>query len=37
MVPLALIAFPLTILAFGAWLLYRALRPRRPTRAYVAA
>lgn len=37
MVPLALIAFPLTIMALGAWLLYRALRPRRPSQAYVVA
>ena len=37
MVPLALIALPFTILAFGAWLLYRILRPRRPPQAYVVA
>ena len=37
MVPLAIIAFPLTILAFGAWLLYRILRPRRPAPAYVVS
>jgi hypothetical protein len=37
MVPLALIAFPLTIMAFGAWLLYRALRPRRPSPTYAVA
>ena len=37
MVPLALIALPFTILAFGVWLLYRILRPRRPPQAYVVA
>ena len=37
MVPLAVIAFPFAILAFGAWLLYRVLRPRRPPQAYVVA
>ncbi|MBK5255349.1 MAG: hypothetical protein JJE39_04890 [Vicinamibacteria bacterium] len=37
MIPLALIAFPVTILAFGAWLLFRALRPRRPRQAYVVS
>jgi hypothetical protein len=37
MVPLALIALPFTILAFGAWLVYRMLRPRRPPQAYVVA
>jgi hypothetical protein len=37
MVPLALIAFPFTIMAFGAWLLYRALRPRRSSQTYVVA
>ena len=36
-VPLALIALPFTILAFGAWLVYRILRPRRPPQAYVVA
>jgi len=36
-VPLALIALPFTIIAFGAWLLYRALRPRRPPQAYVVS
>lgn len=35
--PLALIALPFTILAFGAWLVYRILRPRRPPQAYVVA
>ena len=35
LVPLALIALPFTILAFGAWLVYRILRPRRPPQAYV--
>lgn len=35
LVPLAIIAFPLTILAFGAWLFYRLIRPRRPAQAYV--
>lgn len=35
--PLALIALPFTILAFGAWLVYRMLRPRRPPQAYVVA
>lgn len=37
MIPLALIALPFTILAFGAWLLYRLVRPRRPAQAYVVA
>jgi hypothetical protein len=37
MVPLALVALPFTIVAFGAWLLYRALRPRRPPQAYVVS
>lgn len=37
MVPLALIFLPFTILAFGAWLLYRILRPRRPAQAYVVS
>lgn len=37
MIPLALIALPFTILAFGAWLLYRLVRPRRPPQAYVVA
>lgn len=37
MVPLAIIALPFTILAFGAWILYRILRPRRPPQAYVVA
>ena len=37
LIPLALIALPFTILAFGAWLLYRAFRPRRPSPAYVVA
>lgn len=37
MVPLALIALPFTILAFGAWLVYRVFRPRRPPQAYVVA
>lgn len=37
MIPLALIALPFTILALGAWLLYRVLRPRRPPQAYVVA
>lgn len=37
MVPLALIALPFTILAFGAWLVYRLFRPRRPPQAYVVA
>ena len=36
-VPLALLALPFTILAFGAWLVYRILRPRRPPQAYVVA
>ena len=36
MIPLALVAFPFVILAFGAWLLFRALRPRRP-QAYVVS
>ncbi|MEO8359655.1 MAG: hypothetical protein ABI672_06465 [Vicinamibacteria bacterium] len=37
LIPLALIAFPFTILAFGAWLLYRIVRPRRPAHAYVVS
>jgi hypothetical protein len=37
LVPLAIIAFPITIMAFGAWLLYRAVRPRRPPQAYVVS
>jgi hypothetical protein len=37
LVPLALIAFPFTIMALGTWLLYRALRPRRPSQTYVVA
>jgi hypothetical protein len=37
MIPLALIAMPFTILAFGAWLVYRVLRPRRPPQACVVA
>ena len=37
LIPLALIALPFTILGFGAWLLYRAFRPRRPPQAYVVA
>ena len=37
MVPLALIFLPFTIMAFGAWLLYRILRPRRPAQAYVVS
>lgn len=36
MIPLAVIALPFTILAFGAWLLYRVMRPRRPTVQVVA-
>lgn len=36
MIPLAVIALPFTIMAFGAWLLYRAVRPRRPTVQVVA-
>jgi hypothetical protein len=38
MIPLAVIAFPLTILAFGGWLVYRLIRgPRRPPQAYVVS
>ena len=37
MIPLALIALPFTILAFGAWLVYRLVRPRRPPQACVVA
>lgn len=37
MIPLVLIALPFTILAFGAWLLYRLVRPRRQPQAYVVA
>lgn len=36
MVPLAIVALPFTIMAFGAWVLYRVLRPRRPTVQVVA-
>ena len=36
MIPLAVIALPFTILAFGAWLLYRIMRPRRPAVQVVA-
>jgi hypothetical protein len=37
LVPLAIIAFPFTILAFGAWLVYKAFNPRRPPQAYVVS
>ena len=37
LIPIALIALPFTILAFGAWLVYRAFRPKRPPQAYVVA
>lgn len=37
MIPLAVILLPFTILAFGAWLVYRVFRPRRPPQAYVVA
>lgn len=37
LIPLAVIAFPFTILAFGAWLVYRAFHPRRPSQAYVVS
>lgn len=37
MVPLAVIFLPFTIMAFGAWLLYRILHPRRPAQAYVVS
>jgi len=37
LIPLAILAFPLTLFAFGAWLLFRALRPRRPPQAYVVS
>ena len=37
MLPVAIIAFPLTILAFFAWVVYRVFRPRRPAQAYVVA
>lgn len=38
LIPLALVALPLTIMMFGAWLLYRIVRPRRrPPQAYVVA
>ena len=36
MIPLAIIALPFTILAFGAWLLYRLVRPRTPRVQVVA-
>lgn len=36
MIPLAVIALPFTIMALGAWLLYRAVRPRRPDVQVVA-
>jgi hypothetical protein len=35
LIPLAVIALPVTIMAFGAWFIYRALRPRRAPQAYV--
>jgi hypothetical protein len=34
-IPLAVIALPVTIMAFGAWFIYRALRPQRAPQAYV--
>ena len=34
-IPLALVALPFAILAFGAWLLYRILRPHRPPQACI--
>ncbi len=37
MIPLAVVAFPLTIMAFFAWIVYRVFRPRRPAQAYVVA
>ncbi len=37
LVPLAVLAFPLVVLALGAWLLFRALRPKRATQAYVVS
>ena len=37
LIPLAVVAFPLTIMMLGAWLLFRALRPRRTRQAYVVA
>lgn len=37
LVPLAILAFPLVVMAFGAWLLFRAFRPRRPPQAYVVS
>ena len=37
LIPLALIAFPFTIMVFGAWLLYRVVRPKRAPAAYVVA
>jgi hypothetical protein len=36
MIPLAVVALPFTIMAFSAWLLYRVMRPRRPTVQVVA-
>src|SRR5262245_15813260 len=37
LIPLAILALPFTILAFGAWLLFRLLRPRRAPQAYVVS
>ncbi len=38
MIPLAVVALPVTILGFGAWFVYRAIRPRqRPPQAYVVS
>ncbi len=37
LIPLALIALPLTLLAGAAWIVYRIFRPKRATQAYVVA
>ncbi len=36
-IPLAILAFPVTIMALGCWLVYRAFRPKRSPQAYVVA
>ena len=36
-IPLAIALLPLTILAFGCWLVYRLVRPRPTPQAYVVS
>ena len=36
-VPLAIVALPFAMLAFGSWVVYRVLRPRRTPQAYVVS